>query len=156
MLHSTDYRELKNGKRYKTSDEREMSYHGSTEELVNRSSSENVEEEVRKFKRHKRQSPSRLEGLLLRQLVELTRLVQRMSTPMHPNSYPRNGLGTISGTAMPQSDRRFHLLLKWRKNTQFLSRFIVIVASPISARCKMLLDVTNKMEKKKSKLKNKN
>ena len=45
MFHSTDYRELKNGKILKTSTERKMSHHGSTEELVNRSSSENVEGE---------------------------------------------------------------------------------------------------------------
>ena len=45
MLHSTDYRELRNGKRYSRSAERKMSHDGSTEELVNRSSSENVEGE---------------------------------------------------------------------------------------------------------------
>ena len=43
MLHSTDYTELRNGKRYQTSIERIMSNHGSTEEIVNRSLSENVE-----------------------------------------------------------------------------------------------------------------
>ena len=45
MLHSTDYREFRNGKRYLRSDEREMSLHGNTEEIANRSSSENVERE---------------------------------------------------------------------------------------------------------------
>ena len=45
MLHSADYRELRNRKRYQTLDEREMSHHGSTEEIANRSSSENVERE---------------------------------------------------------------------------------------------------------------
>ena len=46
MLHSTDYRELRNGKLYQTSIERTMSNHGRTEEIANRSSSENVEGEV--------------------------------------------------------------------------------------------------------------
>ena len=45
MLHSTDYREFRKGKRYHTSDEREMSYHGSTEEIANKISSENGEGE---------------------------------------------------------------------------------------------------------------
>ena len=36
MLHTTDYRELRNGKLYQMSAEREMSDHGSTEELVNK------------------------------------------------------------------------------------------------------------------------
>ena len=45
---------------------------------------------------------------LTRQLKELTRLVQGMSTSRrHPNSYPRTELGTISSTAMPQSDKKF-------------------------------------------------
>ena len=42
MLNSTDYRELRNRKRYLTSDEKEMCHHGSTEEFANRNSSENV------------------------------------------------------------------------------------------------------------------
>ena len=41
---------------------------------------------------------------LIRQLEELTRLVQGMTTSRHRNSYPRTELGTTSGTAMPQSD----------------------------------------------------
>ena len=45
MHHSIDYRELRNGKRYQTSTERKMSNQGSNEELVNRSSSENIEGE---------------------------------------------------------------------------------------------------------------
>ena len=49
MLHSTDYRELKIGKRFQTSVERIMSNHGSTEEIANRSSSENVEGEIPEF-----------------------------------------------------------------------------------------------------------
>ena len=46
MLHSTDYRELRDGKRYQTSIERIMSNHGSTEEIADRSSSKNVEGEI--------------------------------------------------------------------------------------------------------------
>ena len=49
MLNSADYRKLRNGKRYQTSTERTMSNHGSTEELVNRSSSKNAEGEVPEF-----------------------------------------------------------------------------------------------------------
>ena len=45
MLHSTEYTELRYGKRYQTSAECKMSHHGSSEELVNRSSSETVEGE---------------------------------------------------------------------------------------------------------------
>ena len=49
MLHSTDYRELRTGKRYQTSIERIMSNHGSTEEVADRRLSENVVEEVPEF-----------------------------------------------------------------------------------------------------------
>ena len=49
MLHSTDFRELRNGKRYQTSNERTTSNHGSTEEIANRSSLENVEGETSEF-----------------------------------------------------------------------------------------------------------
>ena len=41
---------------------------------------------------------------LTRQLEELIRLVQKMSTSGRPNSYPETELGAVSGTAMPQSD----------------------------------------------------
>ena len=107
MLHSTDYRELRNRKRYQTSDEHEMSHHGSTEEIVNRSSPENIEggnpaiqmltqeavnEQIRGFIAPLTCPPE-----------ELTRLVQIMSTSKHPSSHPRIELGTTSGTAMPQS-----------------------------------------------------
>ena len=46
-------------------------------------------------------------GPLTRQLEELIRLVQGMTTSSRPNSYPRTGLGTTSGTAMPQSDNSY-------------------------------------------------
>ena len=49
MLHSTDYRELRTGKRYQTSIERIMSNHGSTEEVADRMLSENVAQEVPEF-----------------------------------------------------------------------------------------------------------
>ena len=49
MLRSTDCRELRNGKRYQTSNERIMSNHGSTEEIANRSSSENFGGEIPEF-----------------------------------------------------------------------------------------------------------
>ena len=79
MLHSADYREFKNGKRYQTSIERIMSYHDSTEEIANRSSSENVEGEILKFQTLTQEAVNeQIRGLiapLTRQLEELTRLV---------------------------------------------------------------------------------
>ena len=44
-LHSTNYRELRIEKLYQTSAEREMRHHGSTEQLLNNSLSENIERE---------------------------------------------------------------------------------------------------------------
>ena len=49
MLHSTDYKELANGKGYQTYNERIVSHHGSAEEIANRSSSENIEGESLEF-----------------------------------------------------------------------------------------------------------
>ena len=46
MLRSTNYRELRNGKRNQTSNDRIMSLHGSTEEIANRNSLENVKGEI--------------------------------------------------------------------------------------------------------------
>ena len=68
MLHSTDYRELRNGKRYQTPNERILSNHGSTEEIANRSSSKNVEGEVPEFQTLTQKAvneQNRLEGLSL-------------------------------------------------------------------------------------------
>ena len=114
MLHSTDHRELRNGKRYRTSDEREMSHHGSTEEIANRSSSEDVEGQIPDIQTLTQEAVNeQIRGFiapLTHQLEELTRLVQGMTTSRHPNSHPRTELGTISGTAMPQSDRYLLLL----------------------------------------------
>ena len=106
MLKSTDYRELRNGKRYQTSTERTLSNHGCTEELAaNRSLSENVEGEVPEFQTLTQEAVNeQIRGFiapLIRQLEELTRLVQGMTTSRHSNSYPRTELGTTSGTAMP-------------------------------------------------------
>ena len=108
MLHSTDYRELRNGKLYQTSTERKKSHHSCTEELVNRISSENVESESPVIQTLIQEAVNeqirRFIALLTRQLEELTWLVQGTSTSRHPNSYPRTEFGTTSGTAMPQSD----------------------------------------------------
>ena len=108
MLHSTDYRELRNGKRYQTSDEREINHHRSTEEIANRSSSKSVEGENPEIQTLTQKGINeQIRGFiapLTRQLEELSRLVQGMSTSRHPNSCPRTKLGTTSSTAMPQSD----------------------------------------------------
>ena len=88
MFHSIDYRELRNGKRYQTSIERTMSNHGSTEELANRTSSENVEGEVPGFQTLTQKAfNEQIRGFiapLTRQVEGLARLVQGMTTPRHP------------------------------------------------------------------------
>ena len=108
MLYSTIYRELSNGKGYQTSNERIMRNHGSTEEIANRSSSENVERGIPEFQTLTQEAfKKQIRGFiaaLTGQLQELTRLVQKMTTSKHPNSYPRTELGTTSGTAMPHFD----------------------------------------------------
>ena len=108
MLHSTEYGELRNGKGYQTSEEREMSRHGSTEEIVNRSSSVNVEGEIPEIQTLTHEAVNeQIRGFiapLTHQLEELTRLVQGMTTSGHPNFYPRTEFGPTSGTAIPQSD----------------------------------------------------
>ena len=108
MLHSADYRELRNGKRYQTSIERTMSNHGSTEKIANRSLSESVGGEIPEFKTlTKKAVNEQISGFIApvtHQLEKLTRLVQGMFTSRHPNSYPRTELGTTSGTVMPHSD----------------------------------------------------
>ena len=108
MLHSTDYRELRNGKCYQTSDERKMSHHGSTEEISNRFLSENVERENPEIQTLTQEAVNkqirRFIAPLTRLLEESTRLVQGMSTSRHPNPYPRTELFTVSGTAMLHTD----------------------------------------------------
>ena len=85
-----------------------MSDHGSTEEDAAGILSENVEGEVSEIQMVIHEAVNeqirRFIAPLIRQLEELTRLVQGMNTTRHPNHYPRTEFGTTSGTAMPQSD----------------------------------------------------
>ena len=85
-----------------------MNHHSSTEEIVNRSSLENMERENPEIQTLTQVAvDEQIRGFiapLTRQLEELTRLVQEMATSKHPNSYHRTELGTLSDTAMPQSD----------------------------------------------------
>ena len=108
MLDSAEYRELRKGKRYQTSIGRTMSDHGSKEENETRISSENVEREVSEIQTLTQEAVNgqirRFIAPLTRQLEELTRLVQGMTTTQHPNHYPRTEFGTTSGTATHQSD----------------------------------------------------
>ena len=108
MLHSTDYREIRNGKHYQTSIERIISNHGSTEEIANGLSSENIEGDIPEFQTLTQEAfNEQIRGFIdppTRQLEELTRLLQGMTTSRHPHSYPRTELGATSGMAMPQSD----------------------------------------------------
>ena len=121
MLNSTDYRDLRNGKLGQTSIECTLSNHGSTEEIADRNSSENFEGEVPEFQTLTQEAVNeQIRGFiapLTPQLEELTRLVQRMTTSRQPNSYPRAELGTVSGTAMPQSNT-------WVKLTIYSSFFV--------------------------------
>ena len=78
MLNSIDYRELRNGKSYLTSNESQMSHHGCTEEIANRSSSENVLRENLETQTLTQEGvDEQIRGFiapLTRQLEELTRL----------------------------------------------------------------------------------
>ena len=79
MLHSTDYKELRKGKFNKTSAEPKISHYGSTEELVNRSSSENVERASLEFQTLTQEAVNeQIRGFIapLTRQLELTRLVQ--------------------------------------------------------------------------------
>ena len=108
MLSSSEYRELGNGKRYQTSIERTMSDHGSTEDIANGVSSENIEGEVSEIQTLTQEAINEQIRVfiapLTRQLEELTPLVQGLTATRHPNYYPRTEFGTISGTAISQSD----------------------------------------------------
>ena len=81
-----------------------MSNHGSTEELGNRNSSENVEGKIPEFQMLKQEAVNeQIRGLfahLIRWLDEFTRLVQEMLTSRHPKSYPRIELGTTSSPTL--------------------------------------------------------
>ena len=107
MLSSTEYSELRNGKRYQTSIERTMRDHGSTEEIATEILSEKVEGEVSEIQTWTQEAVNeQIRGFiarLTRQLEELTRLVQGMTTTRHPNYYPRTEFGTTSCTTIPQS-----------------------------------------------------
>ena len=110
MPNFTEYREIRNGKRCQTSIERTLSNHGSTEGISKGRSLENVEGEVSEFQTLTQEAvKEQIRGFIApptRQLEELTRLVQGMTTSRHPNFHHRTELGTTSGTAMPQSDKR--------------------------------------------------
>ena len=93
-----------------------MSHHGSTEEIANKNSSENVVENPETQTLTHEAVDEQIREIiapLTRQLEELTRLVQEMSTSRHPNSYPRTEIGTTSCTAMPQSDSTVTKRLIW-------------------------------------------
>ena len=89
--------------------ERTMSNYSSTDELAIRTSSKNVKREVPVSQTLAQETVNeRNRGFiapLSRQLEELTRLVQGMTSSRHPNFYPWTERGTTSGTAMPQSDK---------------------------------------------------
>ena len=71
-----------------------MSNHGSTEEIADRSSPENVEGEVPEFQKLTQEGVNEqirgFTALVTRQLEELTRLVQGMTTSPHPDPYPQD------------------------------------------------------------------
>ena len=95
MHHSTDYREFEMvSKRYQTTIERIMSNRGSTEEIANRSSSENIEGEIPEFQALSQEAVNEqvneFIAPLTHQLEELPRLVEGMTTSRHPNSYPQD------------------------------------------------------------------
>ena len=80
-----------------------MSDHGSTEEKTTGFSSEIVKGEVSEFQTMTQEaSNEQIRGFfapLTRQLEEMTRLVQEMTTTRHPNYYSRTEFGTTSGTS---------------------------------------------------------
>ena len=92
MLHSSDNRSFRNGKRYQTSIEGIMSNHGSREEIANRSSSENVEGEILELQTLTQEAVNeQIRGFiahLTRSLEELTRLVQVSSTFSQHAGFP--------------------------------------------------------------------
>ena len=85
-----------------------MSENGSIEENVTGNSSENVGGEVSEVQTLTEEAVNeqikRFIAPLIRQLGELTRLVQGMVTTPHPSHYPRTAVGTTYGTARHQSD----------------------------------------------------
>ena len=91
MFSSTDYRELRNGRRYQTSIERIMVDHGGTEENAPGISSKNVEGNVSELQTFTQEAVNGKIGVfiasLTNKLEELTRLVQGMTTKRHPNHF---------------------------------------------------------------------
>ena len=89
MLDSAVYRDLRNGRRYQTSIELKMRAHGSTEENGSGISSENFGGEVSEIQTLTQEAVNeQIRGFiapLTRQLEDLTRLVQGMTTTRHPN-----------------------------------------------------------------------
>ena len=77
MLNSTDYRKLRNDKRYQSSTERTLNNNGTTEEIANRSSKENVDQQVPEFRTLTQEAVNEhVRGFiahLARQLEELAR-----------------------------------------------------------------------------------
>ena len=121
MLHSSDYREDRNGKRYQTSVEHTNSSHGSTKKIANRSSSANVEGKFSETQTLIQEAVNELiRGFiapLTRQLEALTRLVPGLITSLHPSSSPRTELGTTSCFAATPTG----LLLLQSKDATFLN-----------------------------------
>ena len=98
-----------------------MSHLDVFEETANRSSSENVDGEIPEVQTLTEEAVNEQVGgfitPLTRQLEELTRLLQGMTTSGHPKPYSRTEFGTTFGTTMPQSDTsgmQNSLRLLWR------------------------------------------
>ena len=110
MLDSDSYRELGNGKRYKTGSDRTMSENASVEDNRAGHSAENTEQEVPKIRTLTQEAVNeQIKGFiapLTNQLKELTRLVQEMVKTPNPNHYRRIDCRTICGTAANQPDNR--------------------------------------------------
>ena len=84
-----------------------MSQHSSTEEVANKNSLKNIVGENREMQTLTQEAlDEQIRGFvapLTRQVEELNRLVQEMSTSREPKSNPRTELRTTFGTAMRQS-----------------------------------------------------
>ena len=109
MLDSARFRELRNGKRYNTHIEHEMSGNVSIEENVTGNSSSSFEGEVSEIHNFTQEAVieqyTRYIAPLTLQLEELTPSVHGMVvTTAIPSYYPKADFGTTSGTATHQSD----------------------------------------------------
>ena len=105
-----------------------MSHQGSSEQIASRSSSENVDGEILEVKTLAQEAVNeQIRGFiapLTRQLEELTRLAQGLTTSWHPNPHPRMELGVTSRTAMLQSDAKFSLSSVEQKLSRNPPRFL--------------------------------